>query len=165
LNDLRALAPGLTGELRGAQATIATAWSAELDAFVRAGGGAVLLQLGAAPGPLATHEMPFWREAVRVVEPHTAWGDFPHGGWAGAQFFGCATDWALELPASAQPILWRLDARTMAAHAYAVELEWGAGRLIVTTLRFEGGAGTQPLGVARNTAAAYLLRCFVASLL
>lgn len=165
LSGLRALAPGLAGELRAARAAIATTWTAEIDAFVCAGGGAVLLQSGAAPGPLATHEMPFWREAVRVVEPHAAWGDFPHGGWAGAQFFGCATDRALELPASARPILWRLDARTMAAHAYAVELEWGAGRLVVTTLRFEGGAGTQPLGVARNTAASYLLRCFTGSLL
>ena len=161
LGGLRSMAPGITATLNGARAAIATEWTAELDAFVRAGGGAVLLVSEGGPGPLATHEMPFWREAVRVVEPHPAWGDFPHGGLAGAQFFGCATDRALELPGGARPILWRLDARTMAAHAYALELEWGVGRLIVTTLRFEGGHGTQPAGIGRNTAASHLLRCFV----
>jgi hypothetical protein len=31
----------------------------------------------------------------------------------------------------------------------------------VTTLRFEGSQGTQPLGIARSTAAAYLLWCWV----
>jgi hypothetical protein len=159
LADLRALAPGCADNLRGARAAIATAWTEELDAFVRAGGGAVLLA-DEGPGPVATREMPFWREAVRVVEPHPAWGDFPHGGWAGAQFFGCATDRALELPAEARPILWRLDARTMAAHAYALEQPWGEGRLVISTLRFAGGHGTQPAGLARNTAAGYLLRCF-----
>ena len=107
LRDLQAMAPGLTSTLGGARTAVATAWTAELDAFVRAGGGAVLLLSEGGTGPLATHEMPFWREAVRVVEGHPAWGDFPHGGWAGAQFFGCATDRALELPAGARPILWR----------------------------------------------------------
>jgi hypothetical protein len=37
----------------------------------------------------------------------------------------------------------------------------GAGRLIVTTLLFDGRQGAQPLGIARNTAAAYLLWCWV----
>ena len=39
------------------------------------------------------------------------------------------------------------------------------GRLIVSTLRFEGSLGlagsTQPLGIARNVAASHLLRCWV----
>jgi hypothetical protein len=64
-----------------------------------------------------------------------------------------------------RPILRRLDARTMAVHDYAAELLLGSGRLLVTTLRFEGGLGDQPLGIERNTAAAYLLHCFVDALL
>jgi hypothetical protein len=59
----------------------------------------------------------------------------------------------------------RLDARSMRLFDYAVEIAWGNGRAIVTTLRFEGGAGDQPLGISRSTAAAYLLRCWVRYLL
>jgi hypothetical protein len=49
--------------------------------------------------------------------------------------------------------------------AYAVEIAIGRGRAIVSTLRFEGGLGDQPLGIARNTAASYLLCCWVKYLL
>jgi len=55
------------------------------------------------------------------------------------------------------PLLLRLDARTMAVHAYAVEMCMGKGMLIVSTLRFEGGHGDQSSGIVPNTAAAYLL--------
>jgi hypothetical protein len=102
--------------------------------------------------------MPFWREAIRVAEPHPSWGDFPHGGGAGLPFYGCASDHALDLTGTAAaPILRRIDARTMAAHAYVAELRIGRGRVIISTLRVEGGQGDQPSGIAANTAAAYLL--------
>lgn len=147
---------------------IATAWTAALDAFVRAGGRALLIQdPSGPPGPLAALPMPFWREALRLCEPHPAWGDFPHQGWAGLQLYGCASDHALDTEAlgeRARPILRRIDTRTMRYHDYACELAWGDGRLIVTTLRFQGGHGDQPAGVARNTAAAHLLSCMVRAL-
>jgi hypothetical protein len=40
---------------------------------------------------------------------------------------------------------------------YAVEITWGAGRLLVTTLRLQGGLGDQSLGISRNPAAQCLL--------
>jgi hypothetical protein len=107
-------------------------------------------------------ERSFWREAIRIAEPHPAWDDFPIDD-SGLLLFGCATDYALDigaLPQPATPIYLRLDARTMRLDAYAAEIAWGAGRALVTTLRFEGGHGSQPLGIGRNTAAAYLLRCW-----
>ena len=144
---------------------LATTWTPELSAFVEHGGRAVLLQAGAGPpGPLPTVELPFWRESIRLAAPHPAWRDFPLDDAMGMQFFGCATDCALVLSAFEQPwspIFRRLDARTMRLHEYAAELAWGSGRLIVTTLRFEGRQGAQPQGIARNTAAAYLLWCWV----
>jgi hypothetical protein len=142
---------------------IATAWTDDVAAFVAGGGAAVLLQDGLGPrGPLPVTEMPFWREAIRLAEPHPAWRDFPLDDGMGMQLYGCATDYALDTSASdATPILRRLDARTMRVHDYAVEIAWGAGRAIVSSLRCEGGAGDQPLGVSRNTAAAYLLNCWV----
>jgi hypothetical protein len=168
LEGLRRLAPVVEAEWRPAaspKVVIATAWSAELDALVRAGGRAVLLQAeDGPPGPVGVAAMPFWREAVRVCEPHPAWRDFPHDGWAGLQFYGCAADHALEtagLEAPVAPIVRRVDTRTMQVHDYAAELAWGAGRLLVSTLRLAGGHGDQPVGIARNTAAAYLLSCWV----
>jgi hypothetical protein len=144
---------------------IATAWTPELSAFVERGGRALLLQAG--EGLLPSVELPFWRESIRLAVAHAAWRDFPLDDAMGMQFFGCATDRALDLSAferSWWPIFRRLDARTMQLHEYAAEIAWGAGRAIVTTLRFEGGQGAQPLGIARSTAAAYLLWCWVAYL-
>lgn len=165
LDDLRQIAPGIHDDLGRAAVVIATAWTAEVEAFVREGGAAVLLPAGASLGePAPGVPIPFWREAIKIVEPHPAWGDFPHTGFVGLQFFGCATDFALDssmLGDGVTPILRRLDARTMRLHDYAVEWRYGAGRAIISTLRFEGGLGEQPLGISRNTAAAYLLGCWV----
>jgi len=179
LRDLRGIAPHLDeGQttkdegsshssfvVRPSSVLIATAWTPELRAFVERGGWALLLQAGeGTPGLLPAVELPFWRESIRLAAPHPAWRDFPLDDAMGMQFFGCATDCALDLSAFEQPwspIFRRLDARTMRLHEYAAELAWGAGRLIVTTLRFEGRQGAQPLGITRNTAAAYLLWCWV----
>lgn len=163
--DLRGEA-GARVDLRAAPfVVVASAWTRALSAYTRGGGRVALIQDGdGPPGPVATAAMPFWREALRVCEPHPAWGDFPHDGWAGLQFFGCATDYALDtqpLGALTRPILRRIDTRTAYVHDYAAEVAWGEGRLIVSTLRMYGGAGDQPSGIGRNTAAAYLLLCWV----
>jgi hypothetical protein len=49
-------------------------------------------------------------------------------------------------------------------HDYAAEIRWGAGRLIVSTLRFDGGLGDQPAGISRNTGAGYLLNRWIDAL-
>jgi len=139
---------------------LSTSWTRDVEAYVRGGGRAVLL---AAVGPLpqnaSLQPMPFWREAVKLIEPHPAWGDFPHEGWADLQFFGMATDLAIDTARvpGCKPILRRVDARTMAVHDYAAEVTLGAGTLVMSTLRFGGGLGRQPVDITRNTAAAYLL--------
>lgn len=166
LSGLRDLVEAQGGEVRDwhdSTATqpviLATAWSDELDAAVRAGSHTILLLSAGEASPFPTHPMPFWREAVKLIEPHPAWGDFPHDDFTDLQFYGMATDSAIDcsdLP-GAKPILRRVDARTMAVHEYAVEVPWGAGRILVSTLRFDGGLGNQPVGIRRNTAAAYLL--------
>jgi hypothetical protein len=147
---------------------IATNWTAEVSEHLNAGGNAVLLL--ATPGPshlVHTDPMPFWRECVKVIEPHEAWGTFPHDGWTDLQFTGLATDMAMARPqndSGYRPILSRVDNRTGLAHDYAAELRHGTGRLIVSTLRFDGSLGDQPLGLQRNTAAAYLLGQWVTAL-
>jgi hypothetical protein len=164
LAGLVRLAPGLVPDLAGARVAVATAWTPELAAFVEAGGRAVLVHSGGGmAGPLPTVEVPWWREAVKLIEPHPAWGDFPHDGWAGLQFYSLAPDRALDasgLPAGWRPMLRRVDARTTALHEYALEMNYGAGRLIVSTLRFMGGLGDQAVGIERNPAAPHLLASF-----
>ena len=173
LADLPKLAPEVhtnAAALSSTAVVIATRWSGELDEHVRSGGRAVLLVDGATGGPFGTVAVPFWREGVKVPEPHPAWGDFPHDGSVSLQFAGCATDLALAWDvestrgdgnADITPILRRVDARTAEVHDYAAEVGWGEGRLIVSTLRFEGSAGDQPRGLVRNTGAAYLLSRWV----
>jgi hypothetical protein len=169
LADLRESTQALETQLGAARVAITTAWSDELDAYVSRGGRAVLLQGEGTTGPVPTVAMPFWRESIRLVEPHPAWRDFPlDGGLVGLQFSGCATDRALDtsnLKHPAEPILRRLDARTSRLHDYATDIAWGHGRLIVSTLRVEGGHGTQPAGITRSTAARHLLWCWARHLL
>jgi hypothetical protein len=172
LAGIERLIPGLAtidqnSPLANLPAIITTVWTATIDSYVKSGGRAVLLEQGQDQhGPIPTIELPFWREALRVIEPHPAWGDFPHDGWAGLQFFGCATDRAIDLGnhPDAIPILRRVDVRSMASHAYIAGQAYGQGHLIITTLRLHGGHGEQAGGIARNTAAAYLLTRLVRSL-
>jgi hypothetical protein len=165
LDDLSTIAPTIHDRLDDAVVAIATSWTPAVQAFAEQGGAVIVLLDGTeVNGPLPTMAVPFWREATRLVEPHGAWMDFPHGDLPGWQFLGCATNRALDTSRGADPttpILRRLDTRTMQVHDYATELSWGRGRVIVSTLRFEGGHGDQPTGISRNTAAAYLLHCWV----
>ncbi len=152
-----------------APVTVATEWSPALDARVRAGGRALLLVRGRPDDPVPSVPMPFWREGVKVLDPHPAWGDFPHEGWTDLQFFGVTPDRALDLAAldldavaargerPYERVLTRVDARTGAVHAYAAVLPWGEGRLFATTLRFGGGLGEQAAGLGRNVCAQELL--------
>jgi hypothetical protein len=147
---------------------ITTLWVPELHEWIERGGRAILVQPDPQPpGPLPVAALPFWREALRLAEPHPAWGDFPLDDALAMQLFGCAADQALDLAGYAgewRPILRRLDTRTMRLHEYAAELRLGAGSAIVTTLRLSGGQGAQPAGIARSTAAAYLLWCWASYL-
>ena len=87
-------------------------------------------------------------------------------GYADLQFFGLATDimfdserlpQALAEVKTLRPLLRRLDARSFEMNDYLVEAEIGAGRAILTTLRFQGGAGYQPTGFVRNVSGYSLL--------
>jgi len=171
LDGLASSAPVKSSEPEAGRVLVATIWTGEIHRFLRGGGRAVvLLGVGESNGPLTVIPMPFWREAVKVVEPHPAWGDFPHERSVDLQFYSMAPDAALDTSRAAResrtvgaprPLLRRVDARTMHVHDYAVELAVGSGRAIVSTLRLEGGLGDQALGIERNPAAAWLLRCWL----
>jgi hypothetical protein len=147
-----------------ASLVISSVLDSALQRYLRGGGKALLLQHGA--GPLPTRRVPFWREAIKLFPPHPLWQAFPQRGYADLQFFGVATDVALDaarlkgaLPdlAAVRPIMRRLDAREFHVTEYLVEAQVGRGRLLACTLRLAGGYGAQPAGIGRNVAGHYLL--------
>lgn len=148
------------------EVVVATRWSAELDQWIRQGGRAVVAVDQHSDAPVSLIAEPFWRESIKVIEPHRLWKGFPHEGVVDLQFFGCATDLAMETAEllGVEPLLRRLDARTGVTHDYAVAANWGEGRVIFTSLRFEGGRGAQPVGLRRNVGAGALLATWVRGL-
>ena len=155
-----------------ARPVVATALDERLLQYVANGGAVLLLQQH--DGPLPVRRVPFWRESIKLIVPHPIWQRFPHDGYADLQFYGMATDIALDteqlhkhLPAikKIRPILRRLDAREFHVSDHLIELEIGTGRLLVSTLRHQGGAGAQPTGIERNVAGYFLLDAMVAYLL
>lgn len=148
-------------ELGPDRVAVCTAWGRGLDRFVAGGGRVVLIQQKhGPPGPLPAVECSFWREACKLVIPHPAWGDFPHDNDPGLQFYSLATDCALDASGmgdAVSPLLRRLDTRGPDMLEYACLVPWGRGRLLATTLRFQGGLGDQPNGIARSPAAEWLL--------
>lgn len=149
----------LAGPGDSAAMTVASQWTSALDAQVRGGASALLWVRGRDDDPIESVVMPFWREGIKVFEPHPAWGGFPHRGWTDLQFFGLSTDRGLAVDSAVEqrPILRRVDARTMAVNDYATVVRHGRGRLLVSTLRFGGGMGEQALGLGRNVCAQELL--------
>ena len=138
---------------------IAGAYTAELDAFVREGGKAVLIQAGA--GALSTRGVPFWRESIKLLCDHPIMNNFPHQGYADLQFYHLATDQAFDTAAfrdmEVTHVMRRLDARLFTMLDYIVDVRVGKGRMIATTLRLFGGAGDQVEGLEANVAGEYLL--------
>ncbi len=87
----------------------------------------------------------------------------PRGRFRELQLYGMATDTALTWlePTGpvrfVRPMITRVDARECTASHYMVEVGYGEGTFVVSTLRFEGGMGKQPCGLEGNSAAQYYL--------
>ena len=169
LSDL----PNVSGEqcvpgFEGVSVIVCSGWTELVDAFVRRGGKAIMLEgLNGLAGPLPVVPVPYWREALKLVENHPTWGDFPHGYNPDMQFYSMAPDCALDtagFEGKAITIFRRLDMRGMELLEYAVELQWGQGKLIATTLRFSGGLGDQPNSIRYCPAGQHLLANWVRSL-
>lgn len=94
----------------------------------------------------------FVRVGFGMGLPHLAWG----------QYYALGTDLALgTTPSSTTPLLRRLDTRQVELEDYVVEMEIGRGRVILTTLRLDGGLGDQPSGITRSPAGTFLLTKWV----
>ena len=81
----------------------------------------------------------------------------PLGGALGGCVFNLSMLIQVLGEAQVQPILRRLDARLFTALEYLVEVRLGQGRVLLSTLRFQGGLGDQVRGLQANTAGAFLM--------
>jgi glycosyl hydrolase family 2 len=162
LDDLREAAKLINGAISDISVLLTSTLDDSVLAFLRAGGRVLLLQQGEKPLPALG--VPFWREGIKIISDHPAM--LPHNGYADLQFYGLATDWALDteklsdaLPDATnfQPIMRRLDARQFTVSDYLIEMQVGAGRLIASTLRFQGGSGDQPASLKAHLAGRWLL--------
>ncbi|MBZ0301691.1 MAG: hypothetical protein K8J31_18230 [Anaerolineae bacterium] len=155
----------------GGHVLLAGVFTPEVQAFVHAGGRAILFQTGS--GSLPVQPCPFWREAIKLLHDHPALRGLPHQGYADVQFYHLASDYTLESHRLAQlvdasqvtPIIQRLDARLFTLSDYLVELRIGAGIALASTLRFAGGAGDQVGSFRANIAGRSLLHSMLTSLM
>jgi hypothetical protein len=143
---------------------VASALTPQVVEFVENGGACLLIQNG--PGMLPVKQQGFWFEALNLIRTHPVWDGFPHDGYTGMAFYHLAPDYALDagrlaeaLPQArdVRPLLTRLHTRHFTTTEYMLEIALGAGRLIATTLRFDGGRGDQVNGLAHNPMARHLL--------
>jgi hypothetical protein len=101
-------------------------------------------------------ELPFWREGIRKINKHPVVDNIQHNDYAGLQFFslGCDTSFdKLELEekiGSYWPIISRYDGRRFHASEYMFEYSKGTGKTIVTSLRIQGGQGSQARSFEEN---------------
>jgi hypothetical protein len=150
--------------LEAGRVVVATSWDERLEAWVGHGGRALLL-VPADDESLPSVKAPFWREALKEVRPHAAWGDFVQDSFGGLQFYALSSDNALDRAVWANwrggtgytPLLRRIDARHYGVLDYLAELRLGAGCLLITTLRLQGGLGDTPSGLAQSVSGQALL--------
>ncbi|MHC0037090.1 glycoside hydrolase family 2 protein [Pseudoneobacillus sp. C159] len=129
--------------------------------FMEKGGKVFYIQRG--DGEFRIKKLPFWRESIQLFHSHSIMNRFPHENHTGLVFYGLATDTAFDssrLPEHGT-IMDRLDARTFELTNYLFEKQIGKGKLIATTLRFEGGLGAQPSGIHHNPAGLYLFETII----
>ncbi len=164
LDDLAAAARRVTRPDGATRVVIASTLNGDTLAFLREGGAVLLLQQG--DGPLPAQGLPFWRNSVLFIGDHPAMDAFPHAGFVDLQFYGLASEWALiteravaDLPEAGapRPLLRRLSTNQFTLADYLVEIPVGRGRLIASTLRFQGGQGDQPFGLRDHLAGQWLL--------
>lgn len=157
--------PGRLGDVRFGEAgpLVATRVPEDLEAKVRAGARVLLLL---EEGPVA--KAPFWRESAYEFLDDAFWsrlGFADH--WE--RFLPVSGDCVLDLEALAPGAPWavwmnRVDARTYVEAPVLAHVALGDGRIIATTLRPDGGLGSQPVGVTRNPSGSALLRALASEL-
>lgn len=139
--------------------------------YIKNGGKVIYLQRG--EGSLPVVSVPFWREGMVRRFEHPLLNEVKKEEWFDdLRYFSLGTDTAFnkeEIEAlgyeNVTPILRRYDCRQWLATEYLAECTYGKGRMLLTTLRFEGGMGKQPLYLKNNRYARWMLDRMIGYLL
>lgn len=138
---------------------VAGVYDEAVEAHVRAGGQAILLQPDG--GRLPSQPLSFWREAINLLYDHPVLKRFPHRNHTDLQFYHMAADHGFDTSALADlapvPVIDRLDARLFTLKGYLIELRPGAGHLLASTQYFFGGVGDQSRHLDDKPSARFLL--------
>lgn len=146
--------------------------SPALYRWVETGGKLLFCQRGQ-HGGLPARPVCFWRESFvdRVLTGPFAELPAPvvH---EDLRYFGVAAEFAFDLDQFADrglpnttSLLTRYDARLWTKTAYVTSTPVGKGKLIATTLKLDGGAGKQPVGVAHNVFSQWFIDSAFANLM
>lgn len=164
LDDLRQAAPPIAQPDPETAVLITSALDRAVLDFLAGGGRALLLQ--SSNGPLPVVSGPFWWHAIHLFADHALWRDMAHPTYLDERFYGLTTPWAFDttrlaaaLPvgATVTPVWRRLHPSQFTLAEYLFEAALGNGRLIASTLRFQGGLGDQPAGLRDQVAGRWLL--------
>ncbi len=147
----------------GFDVVMASRLTPEIKDYVRAGGKAFYIQRGG--GSLPVKKVAFWREGMIRRYPHQVLDGLGYEEWLDdLRFFSLSTDTAFQTDqleklgySHVTPIIRRYDCREWDVTDYMAEIRLGKGTIIATTLRFEGGMGKEPLLIANNRFAVWLL--------
>jgi len=131
--------------------------------FAKKGGGVFYVQRGA--GILPAEEVSFWREGMIVRQPHSLWSEVKRTSYMDdLRMFSLSTDTAFLIEqfqdlgfTNPVSLIRRYDCREWKASDYMVEMAYGKGRIIATTLRIEGGMGKQPRNIVNNPFGRWIL--------
>lgn len=111
-----------------------------------------------------TVPMPFWRECAFEVLRSSSLPIKGERGCAWHKLYGLAPDAALaptylkERLGEYDVHMNRVDTRTYSEHPYIVTARRGAGKILVTSLKPQGGHGAQPHGIQNNPSGAEFMR-------
>lgn len=141
----------------GVEAVAASYLSPALREWVKRGGRLLLCQRGTLGG-LPAKPVCFWRESLIDHANRGFLGALPRNHFAeDLRYFGAAADTAFETDRFASSgfgdftsLLTRYDARIWTRADYVTEIRHGKGQILATTLKLDGGAGKQPIGLANN---------------
>lgn len=139
--------------------------------YMEEGGKVFYLQRGA--GSLPVTPVAFWREGILRPYDHPVLAGLKREcPYDDLRYFSLSTDTALDTfqiekegMGKVVPILRRYDCREWLATDYIAEFAWGSGRMIASTLRFEGGMGKEPLFIRNNRFGRWLLEQIFQTLL
>ncbi|HHY83392.1 MAG TPA: hypothetical protein GX505_12070 [Clostridiales bacterium] len=152
-------------DVKGADVVVTSRLTPQIRKFAAGGGKVFYVQRGSGYLPYA--KVAFWREGMIRYYDHPVLKGISYDSWMDdLRFYDLTTDTALDTfefervglsPEQVTPLIRRYDCREWTSADYMAEITLGSGKIIATTLRFEGGYGKQPLFIKNNTFGRWLL--------